>query len=61
MDDDYDPEHEAEAAMKMAVTVVGPERQRWISLAMAWQELACMRTPRAPCGESGAMVEGVYA
>lgn len=43
MDSDYDPEREAAAAMKMAVTAVGPERQRWIGLAMAWQELARMR------------------
>lgn len=34
MDDDYDPGHEAEAAMKMTVTAVGPERQRWIGLGM---------------------------
>lgn len=54
MDSDYDPEREAEAAMKMAVTAVGPERQRWIGLAMAWQELARMRSPRAPCRRSDA-------
>lgn len=54
MDSDYDPEREAEAAMTMAVIAVGPERQRWIGLAMAWQELACMRLPRAPCPESAA-------
>lgn len=52
MDGDYDPEREA--AMKMAVAAVGPERQRWIGLAMAWQELARMRSPRAPCRESAA-------
>ncbi|QQO20632.1 hypothetical protein JJB98_12290 [Bradyrhizobium diazoefficiens] len=61
MDDDYDPEREAEAAMKMAVRAVGPERQRWIGLAMAWQELARMRSPRAPCGESEATASVVYA
>lgn len=55
MDRDYDPQREAEAAMKMAVTAVGPERQRWIGLAMAWQELVRMRSPRAPCRESDAM------
>lgn len=38
--------------MKMAVTAVGPERQRWIDLAMAWQELARMRLPKAPRRES---------
>lgn len=54
MDGDYDPEREAEAAMKMAVTAVGPERQRWIGLAMAWQELARMRAPRAAGAESDA-------
>lgn len=52
MDCDFDPEREAEAAMKMAVTAVGPERQRWIGLAMAWQELARMRLPKAPRRES---------
>jgi hypothetical protein len=54
MDGDYDPEREAEAAMKRAVMAVGPERQRWIGLAMAWQELVRMRLPRAPCRESAA-------
>lgn len=48
MDGDFDPEREAEAAMQMAVTAVGPERQRWIGLATAWQELALMRLPQAP-------------
>ncbi|MET4788395.1 hypothetical protein ABIF64_000573 [Bradyrhizobium japonicum] len=45
MDSDYDPEREAEAAMKLAAATDGPERQRWISLAMAWQEIARMRSP----------------
>lgn len=54
MDSDYDPEREAEAAMKMAVTAIGPQRQRWIGLATAWQELARMRSPRAPCRENDA-------
>lgn len=54
MGNDYQPEREAEAAMKMAVMADGPERQRWIGLAMAWQELARMRSPRAPCRESDA-------
>ncbi|QQO22659.1 hypothetical protein JJB98_23410 [Bradyrhizobium diazoefficiens] len=52
MDGDYDPEREAEAAMKMAVAAVGSERQRWVGLATAWQELARMRPP--PCAESDA-------
>ncbi|MCA6110916.1 hypothetical protein [Bradyrhizobium cenepequi] len=45
MDSDYDPEREAEAAMKLAAATDGLERQRWISLAMAWQELARVRPP----------------
>lgn len=48
MESDYDPEGEAEAAMKMAVMAIGPERQRLIRLAMAWHELARMRSPRVP-------------
>lgn len=44
MGSDYDPEREAEEAMRLALAAAGLERQRWISLAMAWQELACMRT-----------------
>ncbi|MHB0790309.1 hypothetical protein [Bradyrhizobium sp. 5.13L] len=43
MDGDYDPQREAEAAMKLAVAVHEPERQRLIRFAMAWQELAGMR------------------
>lgn len=54
MDGDYDPEREAIAAMKLAMAADGLERQRLISLAMAWQELARMRSPRAPCRESDA-------
>ena len=49
MDTDYDPEREAEAAMKLAAAANGLERQRWIGLAMAWQELARMR-PRSMSG-----------
>jgi hypothetical protein len=44
MGSDYDPEREAEEAMRLALAAAGLERQRWISLAMAWQELARMRT-----------------
>lgn len=61
MDSDYDPEREAEAAMKLAMTADGPERQRLASLAMAWQELARMRSPRVPCRESDAAALRVYA
>ncbi len=43
MDNDYDPEREAEAAMKRAAAADGPERQRLVGLAMAWQELVRMR------------------
>jgi hypothetical protein len=36
----YDPQHEAEAAMKRAVAADGPDRQRLIELALAWHQLA---------------------
>lgn len=40
----YDPQHEAEAAMKRAAEAEGADRQRLIQLALAWHELA--RDPR---------------
>lgn len=40
MENYFDPEREAEAAMKLAVAVNGAERQKWIRVAMAWHELA---------------------
>ncbi|QQO14781.1 hypothetical protein JJB99_00865 [Bradyrhizobium diazoefficiens] len=43
MDGDYDPEREAEAAMKLAAATDGPER--WIRLATALHEIARMRQP----------------
>jgi hypothetical protein len=43
---DYDPESEANAAMKLAVAANGLERQKWLNLAMAWRELACGRPVR---------------
>ena len=52
MDDDYNPEREAEAAMKLAAAADGLERQRWISLAMAWQELARVGHERNRPGRS---------
>lgn len=45
MGNDYQPESEAIAAMKLAIAADGLERQRLISLAMAWQELVRMRAP----------------
>ena len=36
----YDPQHEAEAAMKRAAASEGPDRQRLIQLALAWHQLA---------------------
>jgi hypothetical protein len=44
MDCDLEPEREAEVAMKMAAATDGPERERWIGLAMAWHELARARS-----------------
>lgn len=40
----YDPQHEAETAMKRAAEAEGADRQRLIQLALAWHELA--RDPR---------------
>ena len=39
METEYDPEHEAVAAMKLAAEADGAERQRWINAALAWIEL----------------------
>ncbi|QQO11796.1 hypothetical protein JJB99_20010 [Bradyrhizobium diazoefficiens] len=36
----YDPRHEAEAAMKRAAASEGDDRQRLIQLALAWHQLA---------------------
>jgi hypothetical protein len=36
----YDPQREAEAAMKQAAASEGADRQRLIQLALAWYELA---------------------
>ncbi|MBR0950826.1 hypothetical protein [Bradyrhizobium canariense] len=36
----YDPQHEAEAAMKRAVAAEGLDRQLLIELALAWHQLA---------------------
>jgi hypothetical protein len=49
MDIEYDPEREAVAAMKLAADADGAERQRWIMLALAWQEIV-----RVPGSSSGA-------
>lgn len=43
MDSDYDPNRQAEAAIKLAALADGFERQRLIQIAQAWLELA--RTP----------------
>jgi hypothetical protein len=43
---DYDPESEANAAMKLAVGAHGLERQKWFNLAIAWRELARGRPVR---------------
>jgi hypothetical protein len=40
MASEYDPENEANAAMKLAVGAHGLERQKWFDLAIAWRELA---------------------
>ncbi|WP_271597882.1 hypothetical protein [Bradyrhizobium sp. CCBAU 45384] len=45
MDIEYDPEREAVAAMKLAAEADGTERQRWIILALAWQQIARIPGP----------------
>lgn len=42
--DDYDPQREAEAAMKLAISTDGVDRQELIRLAMVWRELARARS-----------------
>jgi hypothetical protein len=37
---EYDPQREAEAAMKRAAASEGADRQRHIELALAWHQLA---------------------
>jgi hypothetical protein len=48
MESEYDPESEANAAMKLAVGAHGLERQKWFNLAIAWRELARGRPVRQP-------------
>ncbi|MCK1284683.1 hypothetical protein IVB41_12220 [Bradyrhizobium sp. 44] len=43
MGNEYDPQGQAEAAMKEAVRSDGVERQRWIEVAQAWLKLARLR------------------
>ena len=50
MKSDYDPRREAEAALKLAMAADGPERQRLIGLAIAWQQLALMHPASTPNG-----------
>jgi len=42
---EYHPEREAAAAMKLAADADGAERQRWIMLPLAWQEIARVPGP----------------
>ncbi|WP_375309099.1 hypothetical protein WHZ77_17600 [Bradyrhizobium sp. A5] len=44
----YDPQHEAEAAMKRAAASEGADRQRLIQLALAWHQLARDRRDAQP-------------
>jgi hypothetical protein len=48
MESEYDPESEANAAMKLAVAAHGLERQKWLNLAIAWRELVRGRPAREP-------------
>jgi hypothetical protein len=42
--DNCDPQREAEAAMKLAISTDGVDRQDLIRLAMVWRELARARS-----------------
>ncbi|WP_201724263.1 hypothetical protein [Bradyrhizobium centrolobii] len=44
----YDPQREAEAAMKRAAASEGADRQRLIQLALAWHQLARERREEQP-------------
>ena len=44
MQNHYDPQREAEAALKQAVAIEGLERQRLIRVAQAWLEIARQRS-----------------
>jgi hypothetical protein len=48
MDRLYDPDREAQAAMKLALASEGLERQSWIRFVLAWQEIARTRSGRNP-------------
>ena len=50
MQNDYDPQREAVMAMRQAVATDGLERQRWLHVVQAWNELA--RTHSFDGGES---------
>jgi hypothetical protein len=51
---DYDPQREAEAAMKLAISTDGVDRQELIRLAMVWRELARARSGRQRCPDRAA-------
>jgi anti-sigma regulatory factor (Ser/Thr protein kinase) len=40
MSSPYDYQREAQAAMSMALAATGDDRQKWVRVAIAWQELA---------------------
>jgi hypothetical protein len=40
MSSPYDCQREARAAMSMALAATGDDRQKWVRVAIAWQELA---------------------
>jgi ribosomal protein L4 len=53
MDLQYDPERQAVGAMKLAAEADGPERQRWITAALAWSELSRLRGTAEHNGTEG--------
>lgn len=55
MDLQYDPERQAVAAMKLAAEADGPERQRWITAALAWSELSRLRGTAEHNGTKGGL------
>ena len=54
MGSEYDPQRQAEEAMRQAISTGGLERQRWIYLAQAWLELA--RLANAGCARASTKV-----
>ena len=42
-DEDIDCQAQAERAMKVAIATTGPERLKWVQIALAWSDLGTAR------------------